>query len=56
MAIKGRDPMRSKIVKNCNIIKQIIAFSYLGCSIEYQNIKHITVEISKLLQVLGIIN
>jgi len=39
MAFKGRDPVRSKIVINNNIIEQINTFSYSGCSILYQHEK-----------------
>jgi hypothetical protein len=51
MAFKGRDPVRSKIVINTNIIKQINTFNYLGCSISYKNAK-----ISKFTQIMEIIN
>jgi hypothetical protein len=37
MAFKERDPVRSKIVINSDIIEEINPFSYLGCSISYQN-------------------
>jgi len=39
MAFKRRDPARSKTVINNNIIEQINTFTYLGCSISYQNEK-----------------
>jgi len=56
MACKGRDTVRNKIVTNNNTKQKINTFSYLGCSISYQNDKDITVNISKFLQVMGIIN
>jgi hypothetical protein len=56
MAFKGRDPVRSKIVININIIEQINTFIYLGCCISYQNEKDVAVKISKSLQITRIIN
>jgi hypothetical protein len=51
MAFKTRDPVRSKVVINNNIIEQINTSTYLGCSISYQNEK-----ISEFLQIMEIIN
>lgn len=45
MACKGRDTVRNKIVTNNNTKQKINTFSYLGCSISYQNDKDITVKI-----------
>ena len=56
VAFKGRDPVRSKITINNNVIEQINTFHDLGCSISYQNEKYITVKISTFLQITGIIN
>ena len=56
MALKGRDPVRSKTVINNNNIEQINISNYLGCSFSYQNENNITVKISKFLQITGIIN
>jgi hypothetical protein len=56
IALKGRDPVRSKTVINNNNTEQINISSYLGCSISYQNENNITVKISKFLQITGIIN
>ena len=56
MALKGRDPVRSKTVINNNNTEQINNSNYLGCSISYQNKNNITVQISKFLQITGIIN
>jgi hypothetical protein len=56
MAFKGRDPVRSEIVMNNNIIVQINTFTYLHCFVSYQNGNDITVKISKFLQITGIIN
>jgi hypothetical protein len=36
MAIKGRDPVRSKMVISNDIMEQINTFSYPGCYISYQ--------------------
>jgi len=55
MAFNGRDPVRSKIVINNNIIEQINTFSYPGYSVSYQNEKYITIKITKFLQITGII-
>jgi hypothetical protein len=35
MAFKGKDPVRSKIIINGNILKQVPNFNYLGCSLSY---------------------
>jgi len=55
MAFKGRDPVRSKIVINSEIIEKISTFLYPGYSISCQNEKYITIKISKFLQTTGII-
>jgi len=54
MVFKRRDPVRSKIVINNNIIELINIFDYLGCSISYKNKKGVTLKISKFLQITGI--
>jgi hypothetical protein len=57
MALKERDPGRSKIVINNNVIKEVNTFFiYLGCSITYQNEKDVTVKISLFMQKMGIID
>jgi hypothetical protein len=56
MVFKGRDPLRSKILINNNIVEQINTFSCLGCCIAHQNEKDVAVKISKSLQVMGNIN
>ena len=56
MAFKGRDPVRSKIVTNNNIVEQIDTFSFLGCFVSYKNDKDITVKLSKFPQIKGIVN
>jgi hypothetical protein len=55
MALKGRDPVRSKMVVNNNIIEQINTFSYPGGCISYQYEKGIIVSVTKFLQIMGII-
>jgi hypothetical protein len=35
MAFKEKDPVRSKIIINGNILKQISNFNYLGCNLSY---------------------
>jgi hypothetical protein len=56
MALKGRDPVRSKTVTTNNNIEQINISIYLGYSNSYQNQNNITVKTSKFLQITGIIN
>ena len=57
MALKGRDPVRSKIViNNNNNIGHTNTLNYLRCSISYQNENGITLQISKFLQLTGIFN
>ena len=56
MAFKRIDPVRSKMVIYIYVIEQINAFSYLNCSISYQNEKDITVKVSEFLQMTGIIS
>jgi hypothetical protein len=56
-AFKGRDPVRSEIVINNNIIiVQINTVTYLCCFVSYQNDNDITVKMSNFLQITGIIN
>jgi hypothetical protein len=55
MAVKVRDPVRSKIVINNSVIEQINTFSYPGCCISYKNERAITGKISKFLLITGII-
>ena len=50
------DPVRSKTVINNNILEDTNTFSYSSCSTSSQNGKHITVKISELLKIAGIIN
>jgi hypothetical protein len=56
MAFRGRDPVRSKIVINNNIIESIHTFGYLGCPIAYKDEKDVTLKISKFLQITRIIH
>jgi hypothetical protein len=56
MAFKGRDPVRSKIAINDNIIEHINTFTYPDWSISYRNEKGLTVKISTFLPITGIIN
>jgi hypothetical protein len=56
MAFKEGYRMQSKTVINNNYQEQINTLNYIGCSISYQNEKYIIAKISKLLQVMGIIN
>lgn len=37
MAFKGKDPVRSKIVVNNEILEQVSHFTYLGCDLTYEN-------------------
>jgi hypothetical protein len=56
MAFQGRDPIRSKIVINNKIIKEVNSFNYLGCLLSYETEKNITSKLSKFFQITGIIN
>jgi hypothetical protein len=40
MGFKGRDPLRTKIVIDKKIIKQVNSFNYLGNMISYEKIGH----------------
>ena len=55
MAFEGRDPVRSKMAINNNIVEQINTFSQLGCPILYQHEKIITVKVTIFIQIMGII-
>jgi hypothetical protein len=39
MAVKGTEPIRSKIVIDSMILEQVNTFTYLGCNISYQEEK-----------------
>jgi hypothetical protein len=57
MAFKQWYQLESKIVmNNNNSIEQINMFSYLGCTVLYQNGNNITIKISKFLEITGIID
>ena len=49
MAVKGRDPVRSKMVISNNIMEQINTFSYPGCRISQQYEKDINISVRTLL-------
>jgi hypothetical protein len=48
--VKQRDPVRSQIVINNNIIEEITNFYYPGCPISYQNKKAVAVKVSIFLR------
>jgi len=56
MAFKPRDPVKSQIVINNNIIEKINTFNYPSCPFSYQNEKAATVKLSIFLQITRIIN
>jgi transposase len=55
IAFKGRDPIKSKIVINNEII-QVNTFNYLGNLISYEKEKDIDNKITKYLKITGLIN
>jgi hypothetical protein len=56
MAFKGTEPIRSKSVIDNMILEQVNTFTYLDCTISYQEKKDIYFKITKFLQILGLLN
>ena len=56
IALKGRDPVRTKIVTDNKIIQQIKMFNYLGNMIFYEKELDIDNKLHKYLKIKGIIN
>jgi hypothetical protein len=56
MAFRGREPIRSKICINNEILKQQNTFNYLGCNISYEREKDMNTKAANFVKVLGILN
>ena len=56
MALKGRDPIRTKIVIDNKIIEQVNMFNYLGNMIYYEKELDIDNELHNYLKITGILN
>ena len=55
MAFKGRDPVRTKIVRDNKIIEQVNLFNYLGNMISYGELD-IDNKLNNFLKITGILN
>jgi hypothetical protein len=51
----GTDHLRTKIVINDEILEQVNKFTYLGCSITYQDSNDVESKLAKFLQLIGTI-
>ena len=56
LAFKGKEPIRSKIVINNKIIKQVNTFHYLGMDLSYRGEADIKNKIYKFAKITGLIN
>jgi hypothetical protein len=56
LALKGRDPVRTKIVIDNKIIEQVNSFNYLGNMISYEKEFDIDNKLHNYLKITGIIN
>jgi hypothetical protein len=56
MALKGREPVRSKIVTDNKIIEQVSSFNYLGNSVSCEEEVDIDSKLSNYLIITGIIS
>ena len=55
MAFKGRDPVRTKIVRDNRILEQVNLFNYLG-NIYYEGELDIDNKLNNFLKITGILN
>jgi hypothetical protein len=55
-ALRGMEPIRSKICINNKILKQQNTFNYLGYNISYEGEKDLNIKAANFVKVLGIIN
>jgi hypothetical protein len=53
MAFKGRDPVRTEIVKDNKIIEQVKSFKYLGNIISYERELNIDNKYNSYLKITG---
>jgi hypothetical protein len=56
MAIRGMEPIRSKICMNNKTLKQQNTFNYLGYNMSYEGEKDLNIKAANFVKVLGIIN
>lgn len=55
MAFKGKNPVRSKIIVNGNILEQVSHFNYLGCDISFNYEKDIEKKVNRFQMICGTI-
>lgn len=55
MAFKGKNPVRSKILVNGNILEQVSHFNYLGCDISFKYEKDIEKKVNRFQMICGTI-
>jgi hypothetical protein len=56
MAVRGMQPIRSKICINNKTLNQQNTFNYLGYNISYEGEKDLNIKFANFVKVLGIIN
>jgi hypothetical protein len=56
LSVKGRDPVRTKIVTDNKIIEQVTSFKYLGNMISYERELDIDNKLNSYLKITGILN
>jgi len=56
MALKGRDPVRTKVAIDNKIIKQVSLFNYLGNMISYEGELDIDNKLNNFMKITGILN
>jgi hypothetical protein len=55
MAFKGKDPVRSKIIINDNILKQVSNFNYLGWNLSYNYNRDVQAKLARFQVMCGTI-
>jgi hypothetical protein len=50
MAFVGKDPVRSKICINNQMLEQVNTFNYLGCTLSYEGEKNMPSNLSKFVK------
>ena len=56
MAFKGRDPVRTTIVRDNKFIEQVTLFNYLGNMIHFEGELDIDSKLNNFLKITGILN
>jgi hypothetical protein len=51
LALRGKDPIRIKIVINVRILDQVLNFNYLGCNIGLNREMYIKVKLQRFQQI-----